>query len=74
MTERMTPAQRLAISRARLADALQDPAWLILVQRWLKTSAKAPTKTSSESSFKPATHTKATTPVPPTPPQRPPGA
>lgn len=70
MTERMTPAQRLAISRARLADALQDPAWLILVQRWLKTSAKA----SAESSSQAATHTKAPRPAPPTPPQRPPGA
>jgi hypothetical protein len=70
MTERMTPAQRLAISRALLADALQDPAWLILVQRWLKTSAKA----SAESSSQAATHTKAPRPVPPTPSQRPPGA
>lgn len=39
----LTPAQRLAISRARLAQALQDPAWLILVQRWLQAKAKAKT-------------------------------
>lgn len=32
----MTPAQRLAISRARIAQALSDPAWLILLQRLLK--------------------------------------
>jgi hypothetical protein len=32
----MTPAQRLAISRARIAQVLSDPAWLILLQRLLK--------------------------------------
>ncbi len=58
MSAHLTPAQRLAISRALLADALQDPAWLILVQRWLKTPAQTPAKT----------------PTPTTPPQRPPGA
>jgi hypothetical protein len=40
MSGDLTPAQRLAISRARLAQALQDPAWLILVQRWLQAKAK----------------------------------
>lgn len=45
MSGDLTPAQRLAISRARLAQALQDPAWLILVQRWLQ--AKAKTQASS---------------------------
>jgi hypothetical protein len=42
MSSDLTPAQRLAISRARLAQALQDPAWLLLVQRWLKAKAQAP--------------------------------
>ena len=32
----MTPAQRLAISRARITQALSDPAWLVLLQRLLK--------------------------------------
>lgn len=32
----LTPAQRLAISRARITQALSDPAWLILLQRLLK--------------------------------------
>jgi hypothetical protein len=44
----LTPAQRLAISRARLAQALQDPAWLILVQRWLQAKAKTPNHTPSQ--------------------------
>jgi hypothetical protein len=41
MSSDLTPAQRLAISRARLTQALQDPAWLILVQRWLQARSKA---------------------------------
>lgn len=32
----LTPAQRMAISRARITQALSDPAWLILLQRLLK--------------------------------------
>jgi hypothetical protein len=32
----LTPTQRLAISRVRVAQALRDPAWLLLLQRWLK--------------------------------------
>ncbi len=32
----LTPTQRLAISRARLAQALRDPAWLLLLQRLLQ--------------------------------------
>ncbi len=47
MSGDLTPAQRLAISRARLAQALQDPAWLILVQRWLQAKAKAKAKTQN---------------------------
>lgn len=34
-----SPAQRLAISRARLADALRDPVWMVLLHRWLQTQA-----------------------------------
>jgi hypothetical protein len=45
MSSNSTPAQRLAISRARLVDALRDPVWLILVQRWLQ--AKAQSQASS---------------------------
>ncbi|WP_233254814.1 hypothetical protein [Limnohabitans sp. T6-5] len=40
MSTELTPAQRLAVSRARLADALRDPAWLILLQRWLQAKAR----------------------------------
>ncbi|MGV1045723.1 hypothetical protein [Limnohabitans sp.] len=47
MSSDLTPVQRLAISRARLAQALQDPAWLLLVQRWLQ--AKAPGKAQAPS-------------------------
>lgn len=32
----MTPAQRLAVSRARCEQALRDPVWLLLLQRWLE--------------------------------------
>jgi hypothetical protein len=32
----LTPAQRLALSRARITQALADPAWLILLHRLLK--------------------------------------
>lgn len=42
MSSELTPTQRLAISRARLATALRDPTWLILVQRWLQAQAKKP--------------------------------
>jgi hypothetical protein len=41
MSHDLTPAQRLAVSRARLVEALRDPAWLILVQRWLQAKARA---------------------------------
>lgn len=54
MSANLTPAQRLAISRARLADALRDPFWLILVRRWQRgqevkadTHADTPLKPSS---------------------------
>jgi hypothetical protein len=39
----MTPAQRLAISRARIAQALSDPTWLILLQRLLKSTDRKAT-------------------------------
>ena len=42
MSSDSTPEQRLAISRARLADALRDPVWLILVKRWLQAKARSP--------------------------------
>ena len=41
MSTELTPEQRLAVSRARLADDLRDPAWLIVLQRWLQAKAKA---------------------------------
>lgn len=40
MSSDLPPAQRLAISRARLVDALHDPLWLILLQRWLQAKAR----------------------------------
>jgi hypothetical protein len=39
MTASMTPEHRLAASRARLASALREPAWLILLQRWAQARA-----------------------------------
>lgn len=36
MTRDSTPAQRLAISRARMADALRERTWQVLLQRRLK--------------------------------------
>lgn len=42
MSSELTPEQRLAISRARLADALRDPAWVILLERWLHAKAASP--------------------------------
>lgn len=42
MSTELNPAQRLAISRARLADALRDPAWMALVQRWIQAKSQAP--------------------------------
>lgn len=43
MNSTLTPVQRLAVSRATLAEALRDPVWLILIRRLLndKTKAKA---------------------------------
>lgn len=41
MSSDLTPVQRLAISRARLASALRDPVWLILMQRWLQAQAQS---------------------------------
>ncbi len=32
----MTPTQSLAVSRAQLAQALRDSAWVLLLQRWLE--------------------------------------
>ena len=36
MSSELTPSQRVAISRAQLAQALRDPAWMLLLQRWLQ--------------------------------------
>jgi hypothetical protein len=36
MSSELTPIQRLAMSRAQLAQALRDPAWLLILQRWLQ--------------------------------------
>jgi hypothetical protein len=36
MSSELTPTQRLALSRAQLAQALRDPVWLLLLQRWLQ--------------------------------------
>lgn len=41
MSDALPPAERLALSRARLADALNDPLWLALLQRWLQAKARA---------------------------------
>lgn len=41
MSAELTPIQRLAVSRAQLAKALRDPAWLILLQRWMKDKPNA---------------------------------
>jgi hypothetical protein len=43
MTAQLTPAQRLALSRAQLVSALRDPVWLILLERWLHSQAKSET-------------------------------
>lgn len=45
----MTPTQRLTVSRARLAQALRDPAWLLLLQRWLE-NQMPPAPASSQAS------------------------
>jgi hypothetical protein len=50
MNEPLTPSQRLAVSRARIAEALRDPVWLILLQRWLKEKSKASKPTASDPS------------------------
>ena len=42
MSSELTPAQRLAISRARLAQALREPMWLLLMERWLHAQAQTP--------------------------------
>ncbi len=44
MTSDPTPEQRLAISRARLADALRDPVWMVLLHRWLQAKTPRPTQ------------------------------
>lgn len=36
MSSELTPTQRLALSRAQLAQSLRDPAWMLLLQRWLQ--------------------------------------
>ena len=35
MSAKLTPTQRLAITRAQLAQTLREPIWLLLLQRWL---------------------------------------
>lgn len=35
MNSTLTPVQRLAVSRATLAEALRDPVWLMLMRRVL---------------------------------------
>ena len=45
MSSELTPAQRLAISRARLAQALREPMWLLLMERWLHAQAQAQAQT-----------------------------
>lgn len=49
MSSDLNPAQRLAISRARLVDALRDPLWLILLQRWLQAKAKSQARSHAPS-------------------------
>ena len=49
MSSDLTPAQRLAISRARLVDALRDPLWLILMQRWLQAKARSQARPQARS-------------------------
>lgn len=39
MTHKLSPVQRLAVSRTLIAHALRDPVWVILVQRLLKERA-----------------------------------
>ena len=36
MSAELTPLQRLAVSRGQLAQALRDPVWFLLLQRWLQ--------------------------------------
>ncbi|MGV0960234.1 MAG: hypothetical protein ACOYB1_10395 [Limnohabitans sp.] len=45
MSSDLTPAQRLAISRARLAEALRKPLCLLIMARWLHANAQAPRQT-----------------------------
>jgi hypothetical protein len=52
MTGQLTPAQRLAVSRGQLVSALHDPVWMILLQRWLHSQAKASSQCATS---KPAT-------------------
>jgi hypothetical protein len=49
MKSAVTPTQRLAVSRALLANALRDPVWLILMRRLLNENAKGKTSPSSGS-------------------------
>lgn len=40
MSNQLTSAQRLAITRSQLALALREPVWLMLLQRLLKEKPK----------------------------------
>jgi hypothetical protein len=51
MSTSLTPTQRLAVSRAMLADALRDPAWLILMRRLLSEKAQGKASSTSGPSF-----------------------
>jgi hypothetical protein len=50
MSSALSAAQRLALSRALLSEALRDPVWLMLVQRLLKVKSTSKTSTQSKRS------------------------
>jgi hypothetical protein len=50
MSSGLNAQQRLAVSRAKLAQALRDPVWLILVQRLLKEKSSPKPSVPSERS------------------------
>jgi hypothetical protein len=54
MSAGVDPEHRLAASRARLAVALREPAWLILLQRWAQAQvmdkAKVPPSSATDKS------------------------
>jgi len=48
MSSGPSAAQRLAVSRALLVEALREPVWLILAQRLLKEKAMAKSSAPSK--------------------------